>query len=68
MTLVQMRCRLFEGLGEEELVAMIKGWDTDVGRSAGEISALGERVLKVWAEHIGGVKVEVSDVADDDVF
>ena len=66
MTLVQMRCRLFEGLGEEELVAMIKGWDTDVGRSAEEISALGERVLALWAEHIGGVKVKVSDVADDE--
>ena len=40
---------------------MIQGWDRDVARSADEIAPLGERVLKLWADHIGGVVIDVED-------
>ena len=44
---------------------MIQGWDRDVARSADEIASLGERMLALWAEQIGGVEID-GDVADDD--
>ena len=40
---------------------MIQGWDRDVARSADEIAPLGKRVLELWANHIGGVVIDVAD-------
>ena len=58
---MQMRCRLYQGLKDTELQGMIQGWDRDVARSADEIAPLGKRVLELWANHIGGVVIDVAD-------